>query len=62
MKKPDSDIYRNDNASEREFFQSIRRRDCSEFFRESGPMYMDTTEQDEEKKSEQKPKYKYKGW
>lgn len=62
MKKPDSDIYRNDNAFEREFFQSIRRRDCSEFFRESGQMYMNTPENDEEKSAEPKQKYKYKGW
>ncbi len=62
MKKPDSNIYRNDTASEREHFQQMRRRDCSEFCRESGQMFMNTPEQDEEKKPEPKPKYKYKGW
>lgn len=62
MKRPDSYIYRNDLASEREYFQQIRRRSCSEFCRESGPMYMNFEEKDEEKKAEYKPKYKYKGW
>lgn len=62
MKRPDSHIYRNDHASEREFFQRIRRQDCSEFCKESGQMYMDTPEPEEEKKAEPKQKYKYKGW
>lgn len=62
MKRQDSDIYRNDSAFEREFYQDIRRRDCSEFFRESGQMYMNMPEQEEDKKPVKKPKYKYKGW
>ena len=62
MEKPDSDIYRNDNAFERGLFQSLRRRDCSEFCRESGPMYMNMPDPDDKQPKEKKPKYKYKGW
>ncbi len=62
MEKPDSDIYRNDSAFEKELFQNIRRRDCSEFYRESGQMYMNMSDPDDKQPKEKKPKYKYKGW